>query len=165
MEKFAKYVNKAKKLGAKDAKIITTDSVVIAEWVRLKCQFGCGGYGHSLTCPPYSPTPEQTEKILKDYTHALLIHGEEYTDIQEIVASLEREIFLDGNWKVFGLGSGPCELCTRCGKFCKYPRKARPAMEACGIDVYSTVRQNGFPLEVVKSRRCKANYYGMVLLE
>jgi len=38
-------------------------------------------------------------------------------------------------------------------------------MEACGIDVLSTVRQNGFTLEVVKSRRSKANSYGLVLLE
>jgi hypothetical protein len=38
-------------------------------------------------------------------------------------------------------------------------------MEACGIDVYTTVRANGFPIEVVKTQTCKANYYGLVLIE
>ena len=89
------------------------------------------------------------------------------TPIQEpnVFDDIEREIFLDGYWKAFAMASGPCELCTKCGKFCKYPEKARPSMEACGIDVFSTVRANGFPIKVVRSRKCKANYYGLILLE
>jgi len=165
MEKYRKYLDRAKKLGAKNAKIILATSVVTAEWVRLKCQFGCDGYGQSLACPPLSPTPEQTRRTLQSYKHALLVHGDEYTDIREIVSTLEREIFLDGYWKAFAMASGPCELCARCKDFCKYPEKARPSMEACGIDVFTTVRSNGFPIEVVRSRRDKPNYYGLVLLE
>lgn len=165
MTKYAKYIDKAKKLGARDVKVISSESVVTSEWVRLKCQFGCNGYGRTLTCPPYSPTPEQTEKVLKNYTRTLLIHGDQYTNIREIVASLEREIFLDGYWKAFAMGAGPCNLCTECGEYCTYPEKARPSMEACGIDVYSTVLANGFPIEVLRSGSCKANYYGIVLIE
>jgi len=162
---FKKYVKKAKELGAKEAKIIPASSVITAEWVRLKCQFGCDGYGRRLTCPPFSPTPEQTRRMLSEYTHALLVHGDEYTDIRDIVAALEREIFLDGYYKAFGMGAGPCYLCARCGKFCKYPERARPSMEASGIDVYATARGNGFPIDVVKTRQCPENYYGLVLLE
>lgn len=43
MKKYAKYVTRAKELRVKDAKIIPTKSIVTAEWVRIKCQFGCGG--------------------------------------------------------------------------------------------------------------------------
>jgi hypothetical protein len=38
-------------------------------------------------------------------------------------------------------------------------------MEACGIDVYATVRANGFPIEVVEDGACEQNYYGLVLIE
>lgn len=38
-------------------------------------------------------------------------------------------------------------------------------MEACGIDVFTTVRANGFPIKVVKEPNCKANYYSLVLIE
>ncbi len=165
MKQKSKYLKKAKKLGAKDSKIISVKSIVVSEWVRLKCQFGCEGYGGRLTCPPYSPTPEQTRRIIVDYEYGLLIHGEEDTDINDIVATMEREIFLDGYYKAFGMGHGTCVLCNKCTKFCKYPEKARPSMEACGIDVYSTVRANGFPIEVLRTTSCEGNYYGLILIE
>jgi hypothetical protein len=38
-------------------------------------------------------------------------------------------------------------------------------MEACGIDVYATVRANGYPIAVVKDQGDDANYYGLVLVE
>jgi predicted metal-binding protein len=165
MKAYAGYLKRAKELGAKDAKIIPAKSIVTAEWVRLKCQFGCDGYGGCLTCPPYSPTPEQTRRMIAEYKHALLIHGNKYTNIRKIVAALEREIFLDGYHKAFGMGAGPCNLCARCPKFCRYPDEARPSMEACGIDVYTTVRAHGFPIEVTKTRSSRENYYGVILIE
>jgi len=160
-----RYIKQARELGAKEAKLIQAKSIVTAEWVRLKCQFGCSGYGKRLTCPPYSPTPEQTKRMLAEYTHALLIHGDEYTDIRWIIATLERAIFLDGYYKAFGMGAGPCHLCSACPKFCKHPEEARPSMEASGIDVYATAHANGFPIAVVKKRTCPENYYGVVLIQ
>jgi hypothetical protein len=35
-------------------KVIPAKTIATAEWVRLKCRFGCDGFGQSLTCPPYS---------------------------------------------------------------------------------------------------------------
>jgi len=165
MNPYAKYVRRAKELGAKSGKIIPASCVRTAEWVRLKCMFGCGGYGQALTCPPRSPTSEQTRKMLGEYSRALLVQGDEHTDIQKVMATLEREVFLDGYRKAFALGSGPCELCRVCGESCRYPHKARPSMEACGIDVFATVRSQGFPLKVLRSRKEKGNYYGLLLLE
>lgn len=165
MEKYTRYIDKAKDMGAKDAKVISTKTIVTAEWVRLKCQFGCDGFGGRLTCPPYSPAPEQTRQMIAHYEYGLLFHGDEYTDIRHIVSTLEREVFLDGYHKAFGMGAGPCNLCDRCPKSCSYPERARPSMEACGIDVFSTVRANGFPIEVLKNGTCKGNYYGVILIE
>ncbi|MGQ9628761.1 MAG: DUF2284 domain-containing protein [bacterium] len=165
MQAYNKYVKRAKDLGAREAKVISSKTIVTAEWVRLKCQFGCDGYGRRLTCPPYSPTPEQTKRMISHYECGLLIHGDEYTDIRSIVSTLEREIFLDGYHKAFGMGAGPCDLCDKCPKFCRYSDRARPSMEACGIDVFSTVRNNGFPIEVLKTSDCKPDYYGIVFIE
>jgi len=36
-----KYVNKARKSGVSKAKIINPENVVVGNWVRLKCQYGC----------------------------------------------------------------------------------------------------------------------------
>ncbi len=165
MKDYAKYIQRATDLGMMEAKIILVKSIRVAEWVKIKCQFGCGGYGRALTCPPFSPTPEYTQKMLSYYEYGALLHGDEYTDIRHVVSKLEREIFLDGYYKAFGMGAGPCNLCEKCQKFCRYPYEARPSMEACGIDVYSTVRANGFPIEVVKTSGCECNYYGVVLIE
>ncbi|RLE65613.1 MAG: hypothetical protein DRJ47_04580 [Thermoprotei archaeon] len=43
--------DEAVKLGADEAKPIKTSMIVVREWVRLKCQYSCGGYGGCLTCP------------------------------------------------------------------------------------------------------------------
>ncbi|TKJ37211.1 hypothetical protein CEE36_11225 [candidate division TA06 bacterium B3_TA06] len=163
--KYEGYINRAKRMGAKEVKLIPADSVVTAQWVRAKCQFGCGVYGKRLTCPPNSPTPEETQRMVNAYQHALLIHGDENTPVNRIVVRLEKRMFLDGYEKAFGMGGGPCFLCEECVEQCRYPDQARPSMEACGIDVYSTVRAHGLPIEVLKNENCKPNYYGLVLIE
>lgn len=165
VQKYKKYIQRAKELGAKQAKIISASSIVAAEWVRIKCQFGCDGYGQCLTCPPNSPTPEETRRIVACYSRALLVHGDRHTEIRKLVVALEREMFLEGYYKAFGMGAGPCELCEECADFCVRADVARPALEACGIDVFATVRSNGFPIQVVKRQGCEGNYYGIVLIE
>lgn len=153
--------------GIRTYRLVNPREVVTAEWVRLKCQYGCDGYGQSLTCPPYSPSPEITRKTLDAYRCAALISGpEEWQNLRELCAHLERALFLSGYYKAFAMPSGPCELCGTCPLQhpCRYPEKARPSMEACGIDVYATVRKFGFPIEVVRSRTCRANYYALILI-
>jgi predicted metal-binding protein len=171
-----KYVNAALSKGITNARIIDAKTVVVSNWVRLKCQYGCSGYGRRLTCPPFSPTPEYTRKMLTEYSKALLMQitgiesRKERTmskKLKKIVTDLERDIFLDGNYKAFGMASGPCRLCETCNtkKECVYPEQARPAMEACGIDVYQTVRNSGFVLEVVRTEDECCSYNGLILVE
>ena len=59
-----KYCAVAVEAGATHAKQIHPSSVVTAPWVRMKCQFGCPGYGRGLCCPPHTPTPDQTRAAL-----------------------------------------------------------------------------------------------------
>ncbi len=157
-----------RKPGVKDIRIISPSDVVTAAWVRLKCQFGCDGYGHCLVCPPFTPTPEHMRVVLDCYHRAILIHFGPRAAVKTVVADLERDIFLSGAWKAFGLGAGPCYFCRRCpveeGQ-CRHTERARPSMEACGIDVFSTAKKADFPIEVVQTRRQSPDYYGLILVD
>jgi predicted metal-binding protein len=153
-------------LGAVEAKVVKASSVATAGWVRLKCQYGCGGYGSSLCCPPNTPTPEQTRKIIDGYETALLAHFKVNGSATKAMVTLERETFLEGYHKAFAFGAGPCLLCKSCHEDgCKHPDRARPSMEACGIDVYATARGNGLPIQVVRDEESEQNYYGLLLVE
>ncbi len=172
------WIARAVELGADAAQMIHPDQVVVAEWVRLKCQYGCGGYGMCLTCPPYSSPPEVTRQMLHHYRQALLLRVEgtggdwEEEDRQcrrlgKVVADLERELFLAGHHRAWGMGAGPCLLCETCNLAgpCRFPRQARPSMESCGIDVFTTVRQAGWEIEVVQTPESPFRLFGLVLVK
>jgi predicted metal-binding protein len=158
-------IEKAAALGAVEAKIIPPSSVVTAEWVRMKCRYGCDGYGSSWCCPPRSPEPEQTRKVLDCYTTALLVHFGSDVRVTRAMVKLEKEAFLAGWYKAFALGAGPCSLCKECDLAQCRNEDARPSMEACGIDVFATARANGYPIEVLADRSNPENCYGLLLIE
>ena len=165
-DKIDRLVKMATDAGVTDAKVIGPDTVFTAAWVRLKCQYGCGGYGGCLTCPPHSPTPETTRRMLDEYETMLLLHIKDWRGLRKILPKLERAAFLDGFYKAFAIASGPCNLCKECNlEACVHPHEARPSMEACGIDVYQTARTNGFPIEVCRDRDSEENYYGLLVVE
>lgn len=158
---------KALEWGARDARIISPENVYTAEWVRMKCRYGCGGYGRRLTCPPHSPEPQRTRRMLDGYLTAVLVHAGRELNMRELITKLEREAFLAGYHKAFGYASGPCQLCEQCPTdgLCRDPRRARPAMEACGINVFRTAREAGLPIRVVKNREQEPDFYGLLLLD
>ncbi|MFH1202062.1 MAG: DUF2284 domain-containing protein [Candidatus Omnitrophota bacterium] len=160
--------DRAVELGAKDSKVIEVKTVKTASWVRYKCQFGCSGFGECFTCPPYSPGPSETQKILDSFRKAIIIHCQSGSriDISKIVLKIEKEAFFSGYYKALGMGAGPCRFCRECNLKgeCRHRENARPSMEACGIDVFKTVRNNGFKIDTLDSIRCKANYFGLVLI-
>jgi predicted metal-binding protein len=153
--------------------VIPARAVVTAEWVRLKCQFGCGGWNKRLCCPPYTPTPATTRKMLTEYRNALIYAYRPNDDrrgrqrMARLLAAIERQAFLDGRYKAFGLGAGPCRFCPTCdtSALCKFPYLARPSMESAGIDVYATCRNAGIELKVVTCPDAGAKYVSLVLLD
>ena len=160
------FVQRAVEQGALAAKVIESGSIVTAPWVRLKCQFGCGRYGKSHCCPPKTPTPSEMQLVIDCYTKGLLIHCRGKANPTKIVIKLEKVIFLSGYYKALGFGAGPCRLCKECAEAgCQHSELARPAMEACGIDVFKTARENGFPITVVRTHDEERNFYGVILVE
>ncbi len=151
---------------ARDFRRVDPADVVTAEWVRMKCQFGCGGYGRCLTCPPHSPTPERTRRMLDEYRAAYVIWWGKDSPDRETLGEIEREVFLQGHWRAFMFACGPCGLCSPCPLEypCRHPRAARPAMEASGIDVYETAHRAGLPIEVVTCHEDVPNFYSLLMV-
>jgi predicted metal-binding protein len=175
MTRYRKYAAQALQAGALEAKIIPVGKVVAAEWVRLKCQFGCSGFGKRLCCPPRTPTPEQMRQVLSDYQRALIYSytctPDDYVPrrlrMQQLVPRIERAAFLDGHYKAFGLMAGPCRLCKVCnvkGR-CRHSELARPSMESCGIDVYATARRSGIRLDVVTRENATSKFINLILID
>ena len=175
------YCRKAREMGIDGAKVIHPRSIITGEWVRMKCQFGCPMFGKRLTCPPHAPSPEVTRRVIDSYRKAILIHKKlekedrtrEFDEkkfrlhFNQTIVRLEIAMFLDGYYKAWSMGSGYCRLCKNCDPtgFCRHGFEARPAMEACGIDVFGTARGNGFPINVVRTHEDESNFFGVILVE
>ncbi len=96
-----------------------------------------------------------------------MFRGEPPISIHRFAYEMERAAFLAGYHAAFGFACGPCDLCPTCNLeegVCRKPRIARLAMEACGIDVYSTARNAGFPIRVLKNRDEEPTYFSLVLV-
>ena len=176
MKSLESFCKRALEMGIDEAKIIDPRSVVTAEWVRMKCQYGCSGFGASLCCPPHTPTPDMTRKVIDSYQKAILLHQrlpkekrrrERAKTFREAIVPLEIDIFLDGYYKAWSMGCGPCDRCKKCNLSvtCRHGSEVRPSMEACGIDVFKTARDNGFPIKVVRRHGEEMNLFGLVLVE
>ena len=154
--------------GFRRAVPIPTENIVTAPWVRLKCRYGCEGFGKNLQCPPYGRDDLETVRLLSSYQWALLLEGAPPgRQFHQRLISLEKKAFLSGLHKAFALGAGPCTVCDRCpGEgACNRSDLARPSMEASGIDVYQTAKEAGLHLAPVKEKGQYVKYLGLLLLE
>ena len=164
--------------GATHAIVTTPGTVVTAPWTAWKCQYGCGSYGKSYCCPPRTPRAEETREVLDGYERIIFFHlqwtkglqsGRVIKHYMESVVSLERELFLDGFYRAYALLAGPCTLCKECGLLngqpCSFPDRARPSMEATGIDVYKTAYNHDLPLSPVRTEQETRNIYCLLLVD
>lgn len=173
MDELDRYLSLAAQKGIDHAKVIKTPEVYTAPWVTLKCQYGCRFFGKSLCCPPHTPKDEQMRKVLDSYSKAILLHKlwkPETLDIRsfnEAVVDIELALFLDGYYKAWSLGSGPCRRCEKCNMTdgCLNINRARPSMEACGIDVFKTATEKGWSFPVLKDIKEQRNSFGLVLVD
>ena len=167
-----------KKYNFIDFKWIKTSDIKIAQWVRIKCTFGCSDYGKAV-CPPNVPPVDQCREFINEYTDALVIrfhfeadknnYPKEYTDeVARNLVLLERDIFLAGYYKAFVLNQNCCVLCNDCAQTridCKNLQASRPSPEAFAISVFDTIRSIGFPINVITSTKQDINRYAFLLIE
>jgi Predicted metal-binding protein (DUF2284) len=96
-------LKRALELGADKAKIIDTETVVVSEWVRWKCLYGCPLYAKDPFHPPVAPDAESTKKVLREYTRAILLNGPNGQTLTEAAVKLEWEAYHRGYYKAFAL--------------------------------------------------------------
>ena len=171
------WLRRALQLGVDAATLIDADAVVAAEWVRMKCLYGCDEPGIRKTCPPNLPPVAVTQRLLCEYRHGVLLEvgpivGREAGDpesrrLNDAALALERDLFLAGHHKAWMMGAGPCDLCEACatGKECPTPEKARPSLEGCGVDVFATVRNAGRTIDVAWDEDDEYRFFALVLVE
>jgi predicted metal-binding protein len=182
-----KYERMAIEHGATDAKIITTDMVVIDERVRAKCIYPkCEWYGTNAHCPPHAPELEQMRKLVNSFKHAIFLRMrvptellaakrttkqlEQYKILRkkalETIGKIESTAFYDGYYLALGFGCGTCKLifCPNgdCkvlkGESCMAPHRARASMEAVGMDVYKLATKVGWDIYPIGKAPSDAPY-------
>lgn len=165
--------------GFDDYTWIDPEKIVVAEWVRMKCRFGCEEYGKNASCPPNLPSVGECRAFFGEYRRAVLFHlkkgvrsMEELKKWVKVVhlrlVKMEKEIFLSGYHKAFVLMVDSCCLCQDCAgerAACNNPKQSRPTIEALAVDVYQTVRQAGYPIEVRSDFSQEMDRYALLLLE
>jgi len=182
---FLELRNIATHNGATAVQQINPRDIVVSQWVRNKCLYGCSFFGKRFTCPPYTPSIEETKSIIQSYQEALLVEFanlskealKNFKNTTETLYNMERVAFTKGFERAFSYGAGFCTQCSECPAeklldpniFCKkeciQSKRARPSMEAAGIDVFSTVRNCGFEIETVKDMSDRYKLFGLVLLK
>lgn len=166
------------KQGFSDFKWINPKEIVVAQWVRVKCTFGCSDYGLG-TCPPNTPSVNECDRFFKEYENGLIIRLDKFADKNAYPADwsremtnklldIEREIFLSGYQKTFLLNQTCCTLCKDCTGNrinCKDKTRSRPSPESFAVDVYQTVRNAGINIDVVAVNPADISRIAILLIE
>ena len=171
-----RLIDKGKACGIEAVTPFCIEDIIVAEWVHLKCRYGCNRYNTTWCCPPATPEPDKVRTILEDYSLALLLEGRQrcpefYLNnnrkrVKQIrswkgTVSMERLLFLEGYYKAFSLVGECCALCKECtypGN-CRFPQEKRPSVESFSIDVI------GKTPEVAENKNDSFHYYSIILLE
>jgi len=165
--------------GFTDFRWLPGKDIKVSQWVRMKCIYGCDGYGQSVTCPPNNPSVAECERFIHEYSQTAIFHFvKTVRDDEEKrkwsraenrkLIDLERAVFLHGHHKAFMLLMGSCPFCKECvakPEECRHPGSARPTPEGLAVDLFSTAHGVGYSLEVLTDRAQEMNRYAILLIE
>jgi predicted metal-binding protein len=143
-----------REFGYVDFKWLSGSDVVVSDWVRMKCMFGCRAYGKSACCPPNVPSVAECRAFFENYSAIAVFHFTKRVakpedrfawsrELNRKLLDVERAVFLAGHHKTFLLFMDECQLCDKCPGVrteCRNPKLARPSPEAFAVDVFTMVR-------------------------
>jgi predicted metal-binding protein len=114
---------------------------------------------------PENRTDNKTSNRTLDYFNELKTSQEK---LYSIINSVESECMKAGYRFSIGFAAGGCLLCEKCigpnsDEPCRHPFKARPSMEAMGIDVIGTAEKAGVIVDF--SNNTTSNWFGLVFLD
>ena len=98
--------------GYDDFKWISGNDVLVCQWPRFKCMYGCSTYGHDASCPPNNPPVVECREFISEYQHIAVIRLTASVEKPEDrigwsrktnldLLKLERAAFLAGYYKAF----------------------------------------------------------------
>jgi predicted metal-binding protein len=168
-----------KRYGYNDFKWIDPKRIVVAQWARMKCIFGCREYGKCGTCPPNTPSVSECKEFFREYRNCVVFHfikrvakpEDRFVWTRKVnskLLKLEREVFLSGYYKAFLLFMDSCNLCESCPgirQLCKNPKMSRPTPESMAMDVFATVRKVDYPIGVLYDYSQEMNRYAFLFIE
>jgi predicted metal-binding protein len=151
------------KCNFKEYKEFDSNSVRFDQAVRNICrQNACGQYGKNHMCPPAIKDIKEWKEEILSYKNAIIVTKvyqtknkfdmksmfEGIVDFQKTLIGLKEDLVDEFPEKrVLLLGAGSCFICKKCtytdGEPCRFPEKAFPSVEACGIDVMSLSKSAG----------------------
>ena len=154
MEKYLKNKN------VHEYKIINPTEIPFSQEVVDACKANrCGKFGTCWTCPPGVGDFRELEAKIKSFNKAVvfsckydledsfdfetMVEGAKTT--ANILIEIREELKRDGVIHM-ALGCEGCVLCEKCtypDSPCRFPDKATPSVEACGINVVELSRKIG----------------------
>ena len=157
---------------------INPKDIAVAQWVRVKCTFGCADYGLG-TCPPNTPSVEECGRFFSEYESAVIVKlsvqaeksaypSKWSREMTDKLLGAERDIFLLNNPKTFLLNQTCCTLCGNCSgdrKGCTDKARSRPSPESFAVDVYQTVRNAGMEINVITGSPSVINRIAILLID
>lgn len=178
-----RLLEKGTAYGVEEIIPVRVKDIRVANWVQLKCRYGCQRFNQSWCCPPATPSPDQVRAILGEYALALLLVStqKEQPDnnrdsarkrIKQVqywkgAVALERMLFLAGYYKSFSLVGVCCALCKKCAypDHCKFPQEKRPSVESFSIDVLGTLKGLNRMPEIFQDKADPVRFYSIILIE
>ncbi len=164
----------------KEYKEFDPNLVKLDDRVRKMCeQNTCGQYGKNHMCPPAVKSISEWEKEIASYKCGII-----FTKMYQIEDSFDMEAMFEGaadfgktitklrenlksefpDKKILILGAGTCMICPKCAYIdkepCRFPDKAYPSVEACGIDVMRLSKSAGVQYNNGKNT---VTYIGLML--
>lgn len=143
-----------KDFGIDEALSIYTSKIYVNDWVGMKYKYNnSNGCSHIIS-------PEQTRKLLGEYSKAVLVIGKKADDFKAAVLAMEKELCKKGYYKALALINSHCDLCNKEKEACS---AKRPSLELMGIDILATVRK--FKKNVEQPKEGEMPPYAIILVE
>lgn len=138
----------------------------------------CRNYGRNWCCPPHCGSLEEMAARVKGFSRGILVQStgllEDEFDF-ETMAETEKEhkkrflalaaALAERGIPCLPMGAGTCSICPECScpeAPCRFPDKAMPSMEACGLLVSQVCRDSGLGYYYGKK---SITYTGCVLVK
>ena len=174
----AELISLAEEIGFEFAKEVNMDALEFMPEVREMCAADkCNSYNKNWACPPASGTLEEMREKVKHFTGGVLVQtmaeleddfdfetmAEASRDHKERFKELTEKVRAAGADAMF-MGAGGCNICAKCtypDEPCRFPDRALPSMESCGLLVSKVCTDSG--LEYYHGKGTLA-YTGCVLI-